>query len=141
MTLRVRLLLGLVVLAAIGLAVAGGVTYREQRSFLSKRVNEQLASAVANPQQFGTSFDDNAGGDAARPLPFGTYAEVRFDDGTIRRYSTDAVSTKSKPDLPATITVGQIFTVHHPNYRALSGRVIVNPRTPFAQTATLVVAV
>jgi len=28
MTLRVRLLLGLVVLAAIGLTVAGGVTYR-----------------------------------------------------------------------------------------------------------------
>jgi len=32
MTLRVRLLLGLVVLAAIGLAVAGGVTYSQTRA-------------------------------------------------------------------------------------------------------------
>jgi two-component system OmpR family sensor kinase len=137
MTLRVRLLLGLVVLAAIGLTVAGGVTYREQRSFLSKRVNEQLASAVAAPQQFGARRNDKANPDAPRSVPFGTYAEVRYDDGTIRPVSADTVSTGTKPSLPATITLGQIFTVHHPSYRVLAGRVIVD----FDQPATLVVAV
>ncbi len=138
MTLRVRLLLGLVVLAAIGLTVAGGVTYREQRSFLSKRVNEQLASAVAAPQQFGARRNDNTNPNAPRSVPFGTYAEVRYDDGTIRPVSADTVSTNTKPSLPAAITLGQIFTVHHPSYRVLAGRVIVQP---LDQPATLVVAV
>jgi two-component system OmpR family sensor kinase len=138
MTLRVRLLLTLVVLAAIGLTVAGGVTYREQRSFLSKRVNEQLASAVAAPQQFGARRNDNANPNAPRSVPFGTYAEVRYDDGTIRPVSADTVSTNTKPSLPAAITLGQIFTVHHPSYRVLAGRVIAYP---FDQPATLVVAV
>ncbi|MDP9332886.1 MAG: HAMP domain-containing histidine kinase [Actinomycetota bacterium] len=138
MTLRVRLLLGLVVLAAIGLTVAGGVTYREQRSFLSKRVNEQLASAVAAPQQFGARRNDNANPNAPRSVPFGTYAEVRYDDGTIRPVSADTVSTNTKPSLPATITLGQIFTVHHPSYRVLAGRVIDQQ---LDQPATLVVAV
>ena len=133
MTLRVRLLLGLVVLAAIGLAAAGGVTYREQRSFLSKRVNEQLASAVAAPQQFGAR-NDNTNPNAPRSVPFGTYAEVRYDDGTIRPVSADS----TKPSLPSSITLGQVFTVHHPSYRVLAGRVIVQP---FDQPATLVVAV
>ena len=137
MTLRVRLLLGLVVLAAIGLTVAGGITYREQRSFLSKRVNEQLASAVAVPQQFGARRNDNTNPNAPRSVPFGTYAEVRYDDGTIRPVSAD-ISSSTKPALPSSITVGQIFTVHHPSYRVLAGRVIVQP---FDQGATLVVAV
>src|SRR5947207_971437 len=134
MTLRVRLLLGLVVLAAIGLTVAGGVTYREQRSFLSKRVNEQLASAVAAPQQFGARVNDNTNPNAPRSVPFGTYAEVRYDDGTIRPVSGNS----TKPSLPSSITLGQIFTVHHPSYRVLAGRVIVQP---LDQPATLVVAV
>jgi two-component system, OmpR family, sensor kinase len=137
MSLRVRLLLGLVVLAAIGLAVAGGVTYREQRSFLSQRVNEQLASALAAPQQFGAR-NETANTDTPRSVPFGTYAELRFADGTIRQVSTDGVSSTTKPSLPTTISVGRIFTVHHPSYRVLAGGVTVQP---FDRPATLVVAV
>ena len=45
MTLRARLLVGLLVLAAAGLAVAGGVTYQEQKGFLLDRVDAQLRSA------------------------------------------------------------------------------------------------
>jgi len=141
MTLRVRLLVGLVVLAAIGLAVAGGVTYHEQKSFLSKRVNDQLTSALANPQQFSNTFGDRDGGARSqRNLPFGTYAEVRFPDGTIQTVSTDSVSTKTKPNLPVAITLGQTFSVHHPSYRALARRVPVQSLT-YSGPATLVVAI
>ncbi len=139
MTLRVRLLLGLVVLTAIGLTVAGGVTYSEQRSFLSKRVNEQLASAVAAPQQFVSTADD-ATPDAPRPLPFGTYAELRTPDGTVTSISNDTLSSKSKPNLPSTVSLGQIFTVHHPAYRALAGHLFVRSQS-YVGPATLVVAI
>ena len=57
MTLRVRLLLGLVVLAAIGLAVAGGLTYRQTRADLVSRVNGQLASASQSPTLFFSRID------------------------------------------------------------------------------------
>ncbi len=124
MTLRVRLLVGLVVLAAIGLTVAGFATYHEQKTFLSTRVNEQLASALAAPQQISSSVDNDPGNTAApRPLPFGTYAELRFSDGSTQVVSADTVSTRTKPALPTAITVGRIFTVHHPSYRVLAGNV------------------
>jgi two-component system OmpR family sensor kinase len=140
MTLRVRLLVGLVVLAAIGLAVAGSVTYHEQQSFYSARVKAQLTSAQAHPRQFVSSLDDNGNGDAASPAPFGTYVEVRFPDGTIQPLNGNAVSTKAKPSLPATVAVGRIFTVHHPDYRVLAGAVQYSS-PGYAGPATLVVAI
>jgi two-component system OmpR family sensor kinase len=45
LSLRARLLIGLVALMAIGLGVAAVVTYEEQRSFLLKRVDQQVANA------------------------------------------------------------------------------------------------
>jgi len=140
MTLRVRLLLGLVVLAAVGLAVAGGVTYHEQQTFLSKRVNEQLASALAAPDQFGAAVANNGAGDANRPLPFGTYGELRLDAGGTQVFNTDRSSPQVKPNLPATVTIGQTFAVHHPSYRVLSGRVQIGPGR-FAPSGTLIVAI
>jgi hypothetical protein len=46
MSLRARLLVGMVVLVAAGLAAAGAVTYEEQRSFLLDRVDQQVESAA-----------------------------------------------------------------------------------------------
>jgi two-component system OmpR family sensor kinase len=46
MSLRARLILGLVALAAAGLLIAGAVTYAEQRSFLYQRVDDQLRAAI-----------------------------------------------------------------------------------------------
>src|SRR3954447_23312193 len=120
MTLRVRLLLGLIVLAAIGLTVASAVTYHEQKMFLSRRGNEQLASAVAAPQQFNFGALGNNPPGTPRQLPFGTYAEIRQSDGTILPLS-NPLGDNAKPALPATIVVGRVFTVHHPAYRALAG--------------------
>jgi two-component system OmpR family sensor kinase len=45
MSLRTRLLAGIVVLVVTGLSVAAAVTYAEQRSFLQGRVDQQVASA------------------------------------------------------------------------------------------------
>jgi two-component system OmpR family sensor kinase len=46
-SLRTRLLVGLVVLTAAGLLVAGVVTYRAERSFLVGQVNNQLRNSLA----------------------------------------------------------------------------------------------
>jgi two-component system, OmpR family, sensor kinase len=45
-SLRARLVIGLLVLAAAGLIVAGAVTYAEQRSFLFDRVDQQAHAAL-----------------------------------------------------------------------------------------------
>jgi two-component system OmpR family sensor kinase len=45
LSLRARLLVGLVALVAIGLGAAAIVTYEEQRSFLLTRVNQQVADS------------------------------------------------------------------------------------------------
>ncbi|MGA3361018.1 MAG: HAMP domain-containing sensor histidine kinase [Solirubrobacteraceae bacterium] len=52
MSLRARLLLGLVVLTAAGLLIAGVVTYAAERSFLVSRVDQQLTGTTIN------SFED-----------------------------------------------------------------------------------
>ena len=46
MSLRARLLVGMVVLVAAGLAVAAVATYEEQRSFLLDRVDQQVQSGL-----------------------------------------------------------------------------------------------
>ncbi len=142
MTLRVRLLVGLVVLAALGLAVAGGVTYHEQQTFLSSRVNDQLNSAVANPRQISLALGEGPGlgPDVPRLLPFGTYAEVRLPDGTVEPLSSDSVSSTTKPHIAVTVVVGRIFTVSHPSYRVLARSVGYTGAT-YAGPATLVVAI
>ena len=46
MSLRARLLLGLVVLAALGLLAMAIATYEEQRSFLFARVDQQVSAST-----------------------------------------------------------------------------------------------
>jgi len=45
-SLRARLIAGLLVLAALGLLLLGGITYAEQRSFLLDRVDQQARAAT-----------------------------------------------------------------------------------------------
>lgn len=117
MTLRTRLLLALVALTAIGLAVAGLVTYRQQQTFLLKRVDEQLAevkvpmlNSLLRPR-----FDRSAQG-----LIYGTYGELRDANGALVRYVLVTESGKAKPvppQLPSQITaaVDRYFGAHAPN--------------------------
>ena len=90
MSLRARLLLALVGLAAAGLIVVDVVTAASLRSFLFKRVDQQLASAVGpmtnalQAQQFAPGFQPGRGPGARRTaLPPGTYGDDRDPSGQI----------------------------------------------------------
>src|SRR5690242_7607856 len=118
MTLRVRLLLGLVVLAAIGLTVAGGVTYRQTRADLLSRVDRQLASATRSPDLFFSAFAQ--AGDDSIPgalLPPGTWAQVRAADTGEALGTNPGVLKEQSPSLPTTLKPGTTFTVRSPHYR------------------------
>jgi two-component system, OmpR family, sensor kinase len=141
LTLRTRLLIGLVVLTAIGLSVAGAVTYREQRSFLLDRVNEQLASALAVPGQFSAAVNNPSTTGRQRPLPYGTYAELRFDDGGRQTVAGEMIPDAEKPQLPTEVALGKIYTIHHPSYRVEAGRVFVASGREVQRPATLIVAI
>jgi two-component system OmpR family sensor kinase len=100
-------MLGLVALAAVGLGIAGSVTYSSLRSFLYDRVDQQLVDARApvvesmgRPEVTG-SFD--------RPnrqlVPTGTYGELRDASGvTVNQIGTEG------PDLGGDTPIGKPFT-------------------------------
>jgi two-component system OmpR family sensor kinase len=62
-SLRGRLVAGVLTLAAIGLLVLAGITYAEQRSFLMQNVDRQLRSAQGAVDMLleGRAFDPGAG--------------------------------------------------------------------------------
>ena len=71
MTLRSRLLLGLLALVAIGLVVSDVTTYRALRSFLYNRLDQQLVDSVG-PMTFeltGGRRGGGPGGDHPPPAP------------------------------------------------------------------------
>jgi two-component system OmpR family sensor kinase len=85
MSLRARLLAGVLVLTAIGLLAAGGGTYLALRSFLLDRVDQQLMAARASVgrglRQSSTSTIDTTTLDrVAPPIAF---VEVRGSDGRV----------------------------------------------------------
>jgi two-component system OmpR family sensor kinase len=97
MSLRARLLLALIALAAAGLLVADVATAASLRSYLLKRVDQQLISSQAQVEsQLGRVFGGGpfgGGGDrrAARVfLPPGTYVELRDANGDVTGSSPSA---------------------------------------------------
>jgi two-component system, OmpR family, sensor kinase len=70
LSLRTRLVLGLLVLAAVGLVIADVATYKSQESFLIDQTDQTLQSE----HQFA---ERGPGGPDGRGLPPGTYVEVR----------------------------------------------------------------
>src|SRR3954454_24533303 len=91
MSLRARLLAGLLALAAAGLLLLGGITYAEQRSFLEQRADQQARAAVfpLAHQLADRNVDpdhDGRGGGGPPPdvnLPPGTYGEARDATGAV----------------------------------------------------------
>src|SRR3954468_8992062 len=114
MSLRARLLIALVSLAAVGLLVTGTITTAFLRSFLVKRVDQQLQTAqLLVAQQLTTAGDrrfDFPQFGPGRPqranvqLPPGTYGDVRNAQGVT--LSTVSVLLGEEdapvPKLPAT---------------------------------------
>jgi two-component system, OmpR family, sensor kinase len=116
-TLRTRLVLTLVGLAALGLIVLGGVTYASQRSYQMDRIDQQTqAAGPALSFQLdrqgsvepgapvgGDGHDDGRRGGGPDPrdayLPPGTYGERRDAGG--RRIGTPVYSSYVGESLPA----------------------------------------
>ncbi|MCW2996544.1 MAG: histidine kinase [Solirubrobacterales bacterium] len=141
MSLRTRLIAGLLAIATIGLLVLGGVTYAEQRSFLLERIDRQagavLTAVERRLEHSGASgqepnvFDPGGGfprhpprggggpGDLVNPPP-GTYGQRRGPDGTIQAsvpLFLNGQNPPSPPKLPQHLESGRIVTVDAANGR------------------------
>ncbi len=122
MSLRTRLIVGLLALAAVGLLVADGVTYGYLRGFLTDRVDAQLrgsgpavARALRDVPLRGTLDvrppPQPAGGPDAQ-LPPGTYAEVRLDGQVLGQVRIDyGEEALAPPKLPDRLPAGRPVTV------------------------------
>jgi two-component system OmpR family sensor kinase len=135
-TLRARLVVGLVALAAVGLVALAGITYAEQRSFLLDRVDQQLADsgeqlAHALAEQGVGRAPGPAGGPGGGPgapggpggkgpaltLPQGTWG-ARFDSSGDRIGQPvvivygESSADLAQPQLPSTLpSSDESFTV------------------------------
>ena len=115
MSLRARLTIGLVVLAAIGLALAGGATYGALRSFLLDRVDQQLTDALQRPVAGTRTL-----------VPAGGYFEIRNPAGSVVNEGNDFLLGADPPDLSRDLPLGP-FTVdadgEGPRYRVAAERI------------------
>ncbi len=119
MTLRLRLVLGLVALVVVGLAVFGITTYVLYARSEYRRLDDRIRASV--PLVTGQLYDNagldggpggpgdqpgEGGGAGGRPkppilVPAGTYAELRSPSGAVVPGGVIQVSdTTSEPDLP-----------------------------------------
>src|SRR3954468_6169938 len=127
MSLRTRLVAGLLALAAVGLLLLAGVTYAEQRHFLYDRVDQQAKAAVGRPLPFlgggfpgygapGGQAPDHAGrpgdGDHVPAGPAaGTWTYDRTASGLTTSSCRTCYATSSAPTLPAKLDPQDVVTV------------------------------
>jgi len=144
-SLRTRLLLGLLGLVSVGLIASDLITYRFLQSFLVRRLDEQVQAAV-NPVASRLSADERRSPPLSRTLvPGGTYGAVVDDDGKVVvsrlfGYEGDDPASPPQPQL----TVGDLarrepFTTAAVERGAPGFRVVVTPL--IAGAGNLVVAV
>jgi two-component system OmpR family sensor kinase len=125
LSLRARLLIGLVALAAIGLGVTGVVTYEEQRSFLLTRLDQQVgdsripvsvALGLIHPggSSPGHLPPASARGSAPSTLQTsGTYGVVLDQSGRVLESHsfTYGEAAPSQPALPHRLPISQFRSV------------------------------
>ncbi len=133
-SLRVRLIAALLAVAAVGLLLLGGVTYVEQRSFLMKRVDQQVRAAQGAAEQvlgghgIGPERDEDDRGPRGGPPPgggpeLGTYVQRRDAAGNLiigRRLGYEGEF--DGPALPAHLPTDQpkTFEAGGERYRVLA---------------------
>ena len=113
LSLRARLVLGVIVLAAAGLAAANIATYASLRSFLLERTDDSLAEfahSLEGPLDHGQCPGDRNRGPFFAGDP-GDYIEVRAADGEplcepVQAYGFGE-APPAPPDLPSTLEVGR----------------------------------
>jgi two-component system OmpR family sensor kinase len=136
-SLRARLLVSVLALAATGMIAVAAVTYAEQHSFLESRADQQAKSAVGalsqaldrkeretegefSPQGGGQPGPGGGGGPGGRGqlvnLPPGTYGQRRTASGApsgnevLIKYSASE-ATRPAPALPAEVPLNTLLTV------------------------------
>jgi len=111
LSLRARLLVGVLVLALVGVGAADAFTYTQLRSFLLSRVDRTLDDDHTGAEHAGQDGDlggrGQNGGGGGQP---GVFVQIRSPDGktVIRTYGIShfpGTTAPSAPKLPATITV------------------------------------
>ncbi len=157
MSLRLKLLIAVIVLVFAGLLVSDVVTYTSLRSFLIKRVDQQLA-ASEGPMAMALSSDDQGrigpfpgGGDKNSELPPGTFGEARDTAGhvVLKKRITYGEPALPEPAIPSNLgTAGaaakpEPFTVGAVGGASVRYRVLVANGTfqPSGQPAVLIVAI
>ena len=113
LSLRARLVLGVIVLAAAGLAAANIATYASLRSFLLERTDDSLAEfahSLEGPLDHGQCPGDRDRGPFFAGDP-GDYIEVRATDGGLlcdpAQVTRFGEAAPAPPELPPTVEVGQ----------------------------------
>ncbi len=162
-SLRTRLVVGLVLLTATGLAVVGAITYAAERSFLLNRVDQQLRSSInavsialddrgfsvgdANtkgaPDGGGGRGPDGHGGDRTitTDLPPGTYGQRRTNAGAVVGHTAFSYGEKALPTprLPVRLPLNRIVSVGAVGSSAVQYRVLAERESD--RSAITVVAV
>ncbi len=113
LSLRTRLVLGLLVLATAGLVAADIATYKSQESFLMDQTDATLETDHRLADQFLGGRGSRPGPDGGQrqsPLPGGFYVEIRNPTtgrliGTPKIGTIPGTATAPAPKLPATITL------------------------------------
>jgi two-component system OmpR family sensor kinase len=158
MTLRLRLVLALSALLAVGLALFGFATYTLYARSEYQRLDDQIQSSVAlvdqqlrlgdegnGPGPHGPGPGPDASAEAPHlDLPPGTYAERRDASGKVISGDVlQVISTSSTPKLPATLTAAhgtdRFFTTGSAHGSG-QWRVLVTP-DPGGGPTSIVVAV
>ncbi len=108
LSLRARLVVGVLVLAFVGLAAADVATYTSLRSFLVQRVDNTLESDHHSVEQRGRGGPGGFGGGPG-PGSSSEFAQSRASNGTTI-ISTQAIrsfggAAAAQPSLPATISM------------------------------------
>jgi two-component system OmpR family sensor kinase len=134
-SLRARLVAGLLVVSALGLVLLAGITYAEQRSFLLDRVDEQARAAIpaVNREAYRQAIGAGDGDRRFRPpdgpdrpergLPAGAFGQIRDAGGTVRATVTLGFDDDAAPgDLPSDLPLGRPVGVeaHGERYRVLA---------------------
>jgi len=136
-SLRARLIVGLLAVAAVGLLLLAGITYFEQRSFLYDRVDQQTRNAtfLVGPQLVGDDRrpPDGPGGGGGEGFhgpdlpPAGVYGQIRSADDRVltQGFVTQTGQTKpSAPALPSHLATDELTTVDSKGDSGLRYRVL-----------------
>ena len=128
MSLRARLLIGLVTLAAVGLGAAAVATYEEQRSFLTNRLDQEVAQSripVAIALNVGRPERSTAKGSVSEPpvakranptlQASETYAELLGASGKVlevKAFTSYGQTAPSAPALPIHLATSRTGSSH-----------------------------